>query len=180
MNTDIATAVEKLEQVLSEALMNEWEAQGHAMTSKVVKEIEYKTKQETNRIILSGYMYPYGSIIAAGTKPYKIPFGGKGRGGTSAYIEALKMYVKNRMNISDEKRALSIAFAIAKTQKEEGMPTMNSYKYSSSGKRLDWIQEAFKHGEDKITEAVSQMAYGLLSVNLDVLLNKWNILLNKE
>jgi hypothetical protein len=145
-----------------------------------VREIEYKVKQETNRIILSGYMYPYGSIIAAGVRPSKIPFGGRGGGGTSAYIEALKMYVKNRMGIADEKKSLSIAFAIAKTQKEEGMPTMNSYKYTSSGKRLDWIQESFKNSEDKITEAVSNMAFDMISVNIDVLLNKWQLEINRS
>ena len=182
--SNIATDIEHLEQVISEALTSEWEAQGHKMSGRVVKEIEFKTKQTANTLILSGFMYPYANIIAAGTKPSKIPFSGgskrgQGKGGTSLYIAALQNYVKNRMSISDEKKSLSIAFAIAKTQKEEGMPTLNSYRYSSSGKRLDWVQEAFKNNEDKITEAISQMAFNMLSVNIDVLLNKWQLEINK-
>lgn len=177
---NIATAIERLEQVLTEALSNEWEAQGHQMTGKIVKDIEYRVKQETNKIVLSGFTYPYGNIIASGVSASKIPFGGRtGKGGKSLYIAALQNYVKSRMNISDEKKSLSIAFAIAKTQKEEGMPTLNSYRYSSSGKRLDWVQDAFRNNEDKITEAVRGLAFDMASVNLDVLLNEWQTLISK-
>lgn len=176
---NVTANIEKLQQVLTEALTNEWEAQGHKMSGKVVKEIEYRVKQEANKIVLSGFMYPYGNIIAAGTKASKIPFGGRGGGGKSLYIAALQNYVKSRMNISDEKKSLSIAFAIAKTQKEEGMPTLNSYKYSSSGKRMDWVQEAFKNNEDKITESVREFAFDMASVNLNALLNEWQLLINR-
>jgi hypothetical protein len=170
----IATDIERLEQILTEILLNEWEVQGHSMGGKVVKDMEFKSKQETNKIILSGFTYPYGNIIAAGVRPEKIPYSGRsGRGGTSLYIQALQNYAKQRMNISDEKKSLSIAFAIAATQKEEGMPTMNSYRFSTSGKRLDWVQEAFKNNEDKITEAISVFAFNQLNVEFDVLLNKW-------
>ena len=177
----IATDIERLQQVLNEALLNEWEAQGHSMNGKVVKDIEYKVKQETDRLILSGFMYPYGNIIAAGVKESKIPFSGRtGRGGTSLYIAALQNYVKARMNITDEKKSLGIAFAIATVQKRSGMPTPRSYSFSSTGKRRDWIEEAFKNNEDKITEAVSEMSYNMLVVKLDVLLDKWQIELNKN
>jgi hypothetical protein len=151
------------------------------MGGKVVKDLEFKSKQETNKIILSGFTYPYGNIIAAGVKSGKIPYSGRsGRGGTSLYIQALQNYAKERMNISDDKKSLSIAFAIAATQKEEGMPTMNSYKFSTSGKRLDWVQEAFKNNEEKIAEAISQFAFGQLSVSFDVMINKWQTMINKN
>lgn len=182
---NIATDIEKLEFVLNEVLMAEWEAQGHSMTGKVVKEIEYKVKQEANKIILSGFTYPYGNIIAAGVKPGKVPFRGtakrgQGTGGTSLYIQGLKNFVKQRMHIQDEKKCLSIAFAIAKTQKNEGMPTYGSYRFSNTGKRMDWIEEAFRKNEGKIIEAISTMALGVLSVSLDVILNHWQLELNQK
>lgn len=175
----IATDVERIEQILSEVLMDEWEAQGHAMTSKVVKEIDYRTKYETNSLILSGMIYPYGNIIAAGVKPGKVPFGGK-RGRTSLYIQALQNYAKQRMGIQDEQKSLSVAFAIAKTQKKEGMPTYSSYSFSRTGKRTDWVEEAFRKNEEKITEAIRDMGYGVLTASIDVLLAKWNLELNKN
>jgi hypothetical protein len=84
------------------------------------------------------------------------------------------------MNIPDEKKSLGIAFAIAATHKKEGMPSKGSYAFSSTGKRLAWIEEAFKNNEDKITEAISEMAYNMLNVQLDVILNKWQIEINKN
>jgi hypothetical protein len=175
----IGTEIEHLQQVISEVLLNEWEAQGHSMGGNVVKDMEYGIKQDENSLTLIGYMYPYGSIIAAGTKANRIPFSGRsGRGGTSKYIQALQGYVQRRMNISDAKKSLSVAFAIAHKQKAEGMPTQNSYKYSSTGKRLDWIEESLK--KEPVTEAINELGYYITSAKFDVLINQWQIELNKN
>lgn len=171
--------IEKLELVLNEALMNEFEAQGHSMTGKLVKDIEYVVKTEVNKISISGMMYPYANYLAAGVKSAKVPFSGRGGGGTSLYIQALKNYAKQRMGIENEKKALSVAFAIAHTQKKHGMPTPGSYSYSSTGKRTDFISEAFRRDESKITEVVEQMAFNMLTVKLDTLIDKWQIELSK-
>ena len=177
----IATDIEKLEQVLSEVLLNEWEAQGHSMGGSIVKNLEYRSKQEANKIILSGFTYPYGNILEAGVKSGKIPYSGRsGRGGTSLYIQALQRYAQERMNISDEKKSLSIAFAIAATQKKEGMPTRASYRFSSTGKRTDWVEDALKKNEDKITEAISAFAFNQLSVQFYVMLKSWQTMINSN
>jgi hypothetical protein len=175
----IQTDIAKLQDVLNEALMNEFESQGHKMSGKLIQDIEYKVNQEVDRLVISGYMYAYANYLATGTKAAKVPFSGRGGGGTSLYIQALKNYARQRMGIEDEKKALSVAFAIAHTQKKEGMPTRGSYSYTSTGKRTDWITEAFKRDEDKITEAVSDMAFNMLTVKLDTLIEKWQISLNK-
>jgi hypothetical protein len=170
----ISTHIEKLEQVLSEILLNEFEAQGHAMTGKLIKEMEFKVKEEVDKIILSGFMYPYGNILASGTPEHKIPFSKpSGRGGTSLYIQALQQYAKTRMGISDEKKSLGVAFAIATVQKRAGMPTPGSYRFSSTGKRKDWIMEAFKKNEDRISEAVSDMAFAMFTIKFDLQFDKW-------
>lgn len=177
----IYTDIEKLEKIISEALMNEWEAQGHSMGGKVVRDIEYQVKIETNRIILSGLMYPYGGIQAAGVKASKIPYSGRsGRGGKSLYIAALQNYVKQRMGIDDAKKSLGIAFAIAETQKKQGMPTQGSFRFTSTGKRTDWIEEALKKDENKITSVVSEMAFNVMRVQFDVMINKWQVVLNEK
>jgi hypothetical protein len=176
----IGTEIEHIEHVLSEILLNEWEAQGHSMTGKVVKDIDYRVKHETDKIILSGFMYPYANIQARGVKSGKIPFSGRtGRGGTSLYIQALQNYAKARMGIADEKKSLSIAFAIAHTQKKEGMPTSGSYKFTSTGKRTDWIEEALRKNEDRIADAVGKIAGDSISISLDALVAKWNVLMNE-
>jgi hypothetical protein len=174
----IATPIEHLQQVISEVLMDEWEAQGHKMTGDVVKEIDYQVKFNTNNIILSGLMFPYGSIQAAGITASRIPYGGRtGRGGKSAYISALQDYVKKRMGITDEKKSKSIAFAIATEHKKKGMPTDGSFRFSKNGRRKDWIEFALQ--SDKVTEAISEMAEGIITANIDVMITNWNIELNK-
>jgi hypothetical protein len=175
----IGTEIEHVQNVISEVLLNEWEAQGHSMGGGVVKSIEYVIKQEENSITLSGMMYPYGSIIAAGTPKNRIPFSGRsGRGGTSKYIQALQSYVQSRMNISDEKKSLSVAFAIAHKQKQEGMPTKGSYAFTKTGKRLEWISEALQ--KDKVTEAIKGLGYYITSVKFDAMISEWQVEINKS
>lgn len=178
---DILTDIQKLENVLTKALAEEWQAQGHKMSGSITDTIEYVVKQDATMLTLSGFMYFYGNILASGTPANRIPYSGRtGRGGTSLYITALQNYVKQRMRISDEKKSKSIAFAIASTQKKEGMPTKGSYSFTKTGKRTDWIEEALKKNEDKITEVIRTMAYDKLTVNLDVILAQWQIELNKN
>ena len=176
----IATDIEKLQATLTEILSEEFEKQGHKMTGKLMQDIEYVVKQETDKLTISGMIYAYGNILAAGTQANKIPFSGRtGRGGTSLYIQALQRYAQQRMNINDEKKSLSVAFAIAHTQKKEGMPTAGSFKFSTTGTRTQFIGDAFQKNEDKIKEALSDMVFNLLTVQIDVLLNKWNMQLNQ-
>ena len=175
---EIVVNIDNLKTVLSKALAKEWEAQGHKMNGAITDDIDYVVKQEADKLTISGMMYFYGNIIAAGVPSSRIPFSGKaGRGGTSLYIKALQDYVQHRMNISDEKKSLSIAFAIAQTQKYSGdmtgMPTRGSYAFTKTGSRLRWIEEAFTHNETEITDTIQEMCWNLLSVNFDVLLASW-------
>ena len=60
------------------------------------------------------------------------------------------------------------------------MPTAGSLKFSSTGKRTDWVEEAFRRDESKIEDTIRQMIFGLLTVNIDVLIKKWNLILNEK
>lgn len=166
----ISSDIEHLEQVLTEALMNEWEAQGHSMSGKLIKDIEYKTKQTAEVLTLTGYVYPYGIFQSHGAK-----WNNKG-----PPIAPLQRFVQLRMGISDEKKSKSIAFAIATNLKKQGLPTSGGMRFSKTGKRDKFIDEAFKRDEDKITEAVSQMAAGMLNIQIDTLIDKWNLILNEK
>lgn len=168
-----AADIEKLQDVLTEALKEEWEAQGHNMTGKIINDIEYVVKQETNALVMSGMIYAYGSILAAGTKANRIPFSPGSGAKSSLYIKALQEYAKQRMNIQGEKESLSVAFAIAREQKKHGMPTPGSYSFSKTGERLKWIEEAFLKHEDKILEVIREMGLNFLTVRIDTLINKW-------
>ncbi|TSA56912.1 hypothetical protein D4R42_02635 [bacterium] len=174
------TGIDRLQAILNEALLEEWEAQGHSINGAVVREIDYRVTQTVNEVILSGYMPFYGNIIARGVKPGNIPYSGRsGRGGTSKYIQALQRYAQLRMGL-DEKESLGVAFAIANTQKKSGMPTPGSYRYSSTGKRTGWVEEALRRGEDKLTITVRELTNNYISINIDALLAKWQVELSKN
>jgi len=154
LRSTAATGVlEDLQKLLKQELLKEWIAQGHYMSGKIIEEAEFVTETVANTLRMDLYMYGYGAIIETGTPASKIPYSGRsGSGGTSKYIQALIGYVEKRMNISDLKKAKSIAFAIAETQKKEGMPTRGSFSYTTTGKRTGWIQEVFDRNEGLIAE----------------------------
>lgn len=171
---EILTYVDKIENVIREVLEAEWKAQGHEMNGAIIRDIEFKVDHKEDTLTISGFIYPYGNIIASGVASAKIPFSGRtGAGGTSKYIEGLRNYVKARMGITDEKKSLSIAFAIANEQKKAGMPTPGSFRFSMTGKRKDWIEEALKKGSDAIAEEAKKIAYELVSIKFDAIVKQW-------
>jgi hypothetical protein len=139
------------ESMLKDLLMKEWKDQGHYMNGKVVDEMEIQIESTVEGFIASGYTFPYALYQQHGVSASNIPYGGGKRGDTSKYIEGLIGYVQKRMAISDLKEAKSIAFAIAKTHKKEGMPSMGSAKYSPNGKRTGWISDSLKENETSIS-----------------------------
>jgi len=104
--------------------------------------MEFVIEQELGRVSLVGLMYPYGAFQETGTPAADIPFNPGSGARKSKYIAALMNFVEQRMSITDLKTKKSVAFAIAHTQKKEGMPTRGSFKYSTTGKRTGWINDA--------------------------------------
>ena len=174
--------LENLKKVISKVLLEEFTAQGHTMTGKVVKDIEYQKEYKGNFLHISGFMYPYGMIVQAGVTSDKIPYDPSKRtgAGTSKYIQALMLYAKQRMGARSEQNAKSIAFAIARTHKKEGMPTKGSYKFSKTGKRKDWIIEAMDRKQDEITKAVMEVAEQAITVTFDLMITKYQTKLNSD
>jgi hypothetical protein len=151
-----------LKKLLHDALMREWKAQGHFESGKVVDEIDYLVEQTFGAITITGYMYPYGAYINAGVEAGQIPFNPGSGAGKSKYIDGLTAWVQRRMAVSDLKQAKSIAFAIAHTQKKEGMPTVGSLGFSSTGRRTEWINEALNKNLDKIGSYIRQFYAGYM------------------
>jgi len=150
---DIDIAVRKIEKTVTAKLLQEWDAQGHSMTDKVVNDMHYVIQYISEYIFISGYMYEYGGYIETGTPAENIPFSPGSGNKRSMYIEGLIKYVEKRMGLFD-KQAKKVAFAIAHTQKREGMPTRGSFKYSSNGKRTGWIDDSLAKASPDISEII--------------------------
>ena len=158
-----------LQLILSEALQNEWVLQGHAMTSKVVTDIDYVVKQETNMLVLSGFMYSYGIYQDQGATWSGWP-----------NIRAIQEWVKLRMSITEEKKSKSIAFAIATEFRKHGMPLQSGNRFSATGTRRNWISEAFNREDGRIQETIQQLLFELLNKNTSKFVDKWNKQLNTK
>jgi hypothetical protein len=131
----------------------EWRAQGHELSGSAVKQMETVVREEIATIVIEGYVPDYMAINNRGVPSNKIPYyPGSGRK-TSKYIDGLIDYVKRRMGKSD-KEAKGIAFAIASKHKLEGMPTKASARYSSTGKRTGFIEQALDKSSPKFIELI--------------------------
>lgn len=144
--------------LIVDALIDEFVKQGHNNTGKFVDSIAYAVKNLGDILSLDIYFAKYGAILDKGVKADRIPFGNTGGGGKSKYIQALSLWVRQRGFVTSQKQALSMAFAIAKKHKKEGMPTKNSYQYSLNGRRTDFFTYTIESIKSLIDETVYEIA----------------------
>ena len=143
---DRQEAIQAFKKQLTESLYAEWAAQGHAMKKNI--DVGFETDEGANYFELSAFVPPYVAILNRGVEPSRIPFSPGSGAGRSLYIEGLTNYAMKRMGLRG-KEALSVAFAIARTHKKEGMPTRGSYSFSSTGKRTGFTEDYIeKHQAD--------------------------------
>ncbi len=111
---------------LIEYIDEEFILEGHPNTGTFQESLEGEIIEDGKNIIVNIYGAEYGLYLSEGVQPDKVPYTrktrGQGKGGTSKYITGLKNWVQTKLGISDEREALSIAFAIAQRHTEEGFP----------------------------------------------------------
>jgi hypothetical protein len=167
--------MDKLDNIAQEIIQligDEWIKQGHDLTGAFVQGLSYEI---VDNII---YIYDttnsgYGKILNAGVSADRIPFTTNSerseRGWekspfkTSKYIQGLVLYAKLRKGAND-KDALSIAFAIAHTQKKEGMPTKDSARFSKTGKRTQFVEDATTDVDKIVEKYMDQFVNELIEV----------------
>jgi len=132
---------------------NEWRAQGHELSGSAVKQMETVIREEIATIVIEGYVPDYMAINNSGVTAARIPYTPNSGRPPSKYISGLIDYVKRRMGKSD-KEAKGIAFAIASKHKREGMPTKGSVRFSTTGKRTGFIEQALDKNSPKFIELI--------------------------
>ena len=138
--------------------------QGHNLSGELIKSLEYQVRENAKGITISFLSSEYGEYVNRGVAADRVPFGG-GRGGTSKYIQGLIRFVERRMNLKG-KEATSVAFAIARSHKREGMPTRGSYQYSRNGRRTGWVDTILTDDEQKIKDFVSDWVFQSVQILL--------------
>ena len=146
--------VQQIANLALQSVAIEWKAQGHNLTGNAIKQLETRVV-EGGDIIIQGYIVDYMADINAGVTAANIPYSPGSGARSSKYIAGLIDYVKKRMGKSD-REAKSIAFAIASRHKREGMPSKNSVRFSSTGKRTGFIEAALDGVEPKLAALIEQ------------------------
>lgn len=132
--TAISQALEDAMKILQGDLREELKAQGHYLTGRLHNSIQYKITTDTHTVKADVECEDYGLAMEFGVDPGKIPFTpGSNNGGTSQYIQGLITFFEKKGLQGRE--AIGAAFATARTQKREGMPTAGSYRFSRNGAR---------------------------------------------
>lgn len=168
--------IQQIAALALQAVAIAWRAQGHELTGKAVQELETRITQTAQGYTIDGYVLDYMAHINTGVPADRIPYSPGSGARSSKYIDGLIRYAKLRMGAGSEREAKSIAFAIASKHKREGMPTRSSARFSQTGKRTGFIQEALEGREAEfealIAAAVNESYEALFFTPLTQLLNR--------
>lgn len=149
--------IDGLKKFIESELMKTFKAQGHFMTGDLIDSIKWEVEQNAETLLISMFMKTYGIYLDAGVKSSKIPYTEGSGDKYSKYIQGMIGYVKSRIT-SDNRKAKSIAFAIAKTQKKEGMPTRASYRFTSNGYRTRFMTTTIQNKSTLIEQQLGMAA----------------------
>jgi hypothetical protein len=153
MEASLQKLADEISVLAISVVANEWRLQGHELTGSAVKQMETMVRMEINTLIIEGFVPDYMAINNQGVTAARIPYTPNSGRPPSKYISGLIDYVQRRMGKS-EKEAKGIAFAIASKHKKEGMPTKTSAKYSKTGKRTGFIEQALDKNSAKFIELI--------------------------
>jgi hypothetical protein len=153
MEASLQKLADEISVLAISVVANEWRLQGHELTGSAVKQMETMVRMEINTLIIEGFVPDYMAINNSGVTAARIPYTPNSGRPPSKYISGLIDYVKRRMGKSD-KEAKGIAFAIASKHKKEGMPTKTSARFSKTGKRTGFIEQALDKNSAKFVELI--------------------------
>jgi hypothetical protein len=153
MDASLQKLADEISLLAITVVANEWRAQGHELSGSAVKQMETLVRMEINTLVIEGLVPDYMAINNSGVTAARIPYTPNSGRPPSKYISGLIDYVKRRMGKSD-KEAKGIAFAIASKHKKEGMPTKGSVRFSTTGKRTGFIEQALDKSSPKFIELI--------------------------
>jgi len=147
---------EKIGNSLVEEIRNQILLQGHKLTGSLSKSVEAKTLTVPDGVVIQFLLNDYGVPVNTGVVASRIPYGTYTGAKVSKYIQGLIRFAKLRFRVT-EKQAKGIAFAIARKHIKEGMPTRGSYKFSKTGKRTEYIEEAILKESAQILAYIGEL-----------------------
>jgi len=157
---------DQLLQNLADIVVAEMQAQirlaGHVMTGELEQSVEEMIQRTLTGATIEIWLNNYGIALDQGVPPERIPFTEPtGRGGRSAYIEGLQRFVQLKLGVTDQRESLGIAFAIARKQKEKGMPIAGA---------TEFIQKTIDATQADVSEFIENWAAAIFEAQIDFLI----------
>jgi hypothetical protein len=155
------TRTDRIATHIIEVIADEWIKQGHDMDGTAISKLFHTVEEygaETIIKIWDGTSRGYMGILDKGVRANKIPYTpGERRADKSEYIKGLIRFFKHpsRGGLSDEE-AVSAAFATAAKHKKEGMPTQDSRRFSTTGKRIHFVSDATRNIMKQVEQIMAE------------------------
>lgn len=127
---DANILLENLAALLVQEMQQQIKIANHVMTGSLEESVESRILGTITGRKIEIWLNDYGIALDQGVPPERIPFTDpSGRGGKSKYIEGLQRFARLQLGITDNRKSLAIAFAIAKKHKRVGMPVAGPTKF---------------------------------------------------
>lgn len=157
MKLDVRPTLNQISAYTIEFLKRELAEQGHRLTGNLENSLEAVVTEAANGWASEVMWEAYGGAVNYGVKADRIPYSPGSGAQTSKYIAGLIEFVRLRnMAPGDPDKQRSIAFAIARAHKREGMPTKGAYKYTQNGRRMLAVQFAMGKAWPGIVEGIEE------------------------
>lgn len=148
-----------LAELLKEEMRQQLKIANHIMTGELVESIESRILSTIEGRKIEIWLNSYGIALDQGVPPDKIPFTEpSGRGGRSKYIEGLQRFAQLKLGVTDNRKSLGIAFAIARKHKKVGMPVKGPTQF---------IQKTLDATEDDIIRFAEDWAEAVFQAKID-------------
>lgn len=180
--------LEQIGRYVQDITRAEFAQQGHNLTGKSSASIDYRVTQGRGPAtwVITLEHERHMTYLNTGVPADRIPYGGRtGRGGKSAFIEALTRWAKLRGMAGGFREAKRIAFAVATTMKREGMPTRGAFAFTNNGRRTGWLDHPVntneREVEDRLYNAYADYLANKLEERLEIVVRKYsNMTLTKN
>jgi hypothetical protein len=134
----------------------------HIMTGDLVESIESRILSTIGGRKIEIWLNSYGIALDQGVPADRIPFTEpSGRGGRSKYIEGLQRFAQLKLGVTDQRKSLGIAFAIARKHKygsPGGMPVKGPTQF---------IQKTLTATEEEIIKFAEEWSKAIFEAQIE-------------
>jgi hypothetical protein len=154
--------LKSLADILVAEMRSQLRLAGHVMTGSLSESVEERINNTITGASIEIWLNNYGIALDQGVPPERIPFTEpSGRGGRSLYIEGLQRFAQLKLGVTDQRESLGIAFAIARKQKEKGMPIAGA---------TEFIQKTINATQADVAEFIENWAAAIFEAQIDLII----------